>query len=136
MKRFRTLLFPLLSIILFSCSDDNDNFKFSPESLRQTSWQGTLTESYNGGETIKKSDIGFIFYTTSEGQYDIKYKDAEPERTQFSYSIDDKMLLIEPNIELKGYWLLIEKNKDQLILEQSSGGEYSYKATLTLDRKH
>lgn len=136
MKIIKVLLLVLLSILYISCSDNDDDFQFDSESLRQTSWQGTLSESYNGGETIKKSDVGFIFYTASEGQYDIKYKDADPARTQFSYSIEGKMLLIKPNIELKGYWLLIEKNKDKLVLEQSSGGEYSYKATLTLNRKH
>jgi hypothetical protein len=42
MKTIRTLLFPLLSIVLFSCSDDDNNFKFDPESLRQTN-QKVLT---------------------------------------------------------------------------------------------
>lgn len=138
MKTIKTLLFLSLSILLLSCGDDgNDDLNLDVESLKQTSWGGSMVQSYIGGESIRKSEVGIIFYTTENGQYDIKGEgNIDPEITRFEYSVDDKMLFIKGNGSLKGYWLLIEKSKNRIVLEQSSGGDYSYKATLTLARAH
>ncbi|MCD7971862.1 MAG: hypothetical protein LUG18_04230 [Candidatus Azobacteroides sp.] len=128
------ILFPY--IFFMSCSDDDKDPALAFDSLAQTSWHGIMIESYNGGEIIKNSDIGMIFYTEERGQYDIKGEgDPEPERESFTYIIEDKILRIR-NVLLTGYWLLIGRDKETMILEQSIGGEYSYKATLTLTRTH
>jgi hypothetical protein len=131
------LLFFLSNLLFLSCSDDNDILKLDAESLKQTSWSGQLIESYNGGEHVLYSEVGIIFYTTETGQYDLKYEtDIEPSITEFEYFVDGKLLFIKKNISLGGYWLLVEKSKDRMVLEQSSGGDYSYKATLILERRH
>lgn len=138
-KGLHLLLFLFISNFLFlSCSDDTDILKFDAESLKQTSWGGQRIQSYNGGENVVYSEVGIIFHTTESGRYDIKYNtDPEPSDYEyFEYYIDDKMLFIEGNSTLRGYWLLIEKSKDKMVFEQSTGGEYSYKETLILERRH
>ena len=81
--------------------------------------------------------MGIIFYTNETGQYDLKYEtDIEPSITKFEYFVDGKFLFIKNNISLGGYWILVKKEKDNMVLEQSSGGDYSYKATLVLERKY
>ena len=122
---------------LLSCENNSEILDLNAESLKQTSWSGQLTESYNGGENVLYSEVGFIFYTTETGQFDLKYEtDLEPSITKFDYHVDGKLLFIKKNIILGGYWLLLEKSNNRMILEQSSGGKYSYKATLVLERTH
>lgn len=142
MNRTNKLLLCLtLSVILFSCKDDNNSdtiLRLDANELKQTSWGGQRIQSYNGGENSVYSEVGIIFYTTETGRYDIKYKsDSEPsDYEHFEYHIDGKILFVEGNSTLKGYWLLIEKRKDKMVFEQSTGGEYSYKETLILEKKH
>lgn len=142
MNRTNKLLLCLtLSFILFSCKDDNNSdtiLRLDAAELKQTSWTGQRIQSYNGGENLLYSEVGIIFYTTETGRYDIKYKtDPEPsDYEHFEYYVDGKMLFIEGNSTLRGYWLLIEKGKDKMVFEQSTGGEFSYKETLILERKH
>lgn len=131
------LLLFLTNLLFLSCSDEKDILKLDAESLKQTSWGGQHIESYNGGENVLYSEAGIIFYTTETGQYDLKYEtDLEPSITKFEYFVDGKLLFIKKNISLGGYWMLVEKSKDKMVLEQSSGGEYSYKATLVLERRY
>ena len=139
MKTIKALFFLSLSILLFSCGDDvNEDFNFDAESLKQTSWGGAMVESYIGGKSIRKSEVGIIFYTAETGQYDIKGQEDTylREITSFEYFVDGKMFFIKGEESLSGYWLLIEKSKNRIVLEQSSGGDYSYKATLVLTRTH
>lgn len=137
MKPVKALLLFTSFIFLFtSCNDDDDDFKFEAQSLKQTQWVGILEETYNGRDS-KLSDVGIIFYTEVEGEYDVKSKNAaEPVTSRFKYSIEGKILSIPGGITLGGQWLLIESNNNKLVLEQSTGGIDAYKGILTLTRKH
>lgn len=138
-KKTNALLLSLsICLLLLSCEDNNkDVLNLDADMLKQTSWSGKLIESYNAGKEIHYSDFGIIFHTTNNGQFDLKREtDIEPRITRFEYTVEGKILFFKGNIELSGYWLLIEKSKDKMVLEQSSGGEYSYKATLVLTRSH
>ncbi len=131
------LCFLSICLLFSSCENNKEILDLNAESLKQTSWSGQLIESYNEGENVHYSDVGFIFYTTETGQFDLKYEtDLEPSITKFDYHVDGKLLFIKKNITLGGYWLLLEKSNNRMILEQSSGGKYSYKATLVLERRH
>ena len=136
MKSINALLFLLLSVLLSGCKDNEDtNLTLDAESLKQTSWSGTRIQTYNGGEDIIESSIGIIFYTTKSGEYDIK-SESGSDSEYFEYFVEGKMLFIKENVRLKGYWLVIEKNKNKMVLERSTGGDYSYKDTLVLNRSH
>ena len=141
MKRTNKLLLCLtLSFILFSCKDDNKSntiLRLDAEELKQTSWYGKLKESSENGDNASYWDVGMIFYTTKNGKYDIKRVENDSQIiNNFEYSVDEKMLIIKRDIYLSGNWLLIEKSKDKMVFEQSTGGEYSYTSTLVLNKKH
>jgi len=142
MKTIKTLLLLSLSILLFSCGDDdNKDFNFNTDLLNQTQWSGILVESYvSSGEikTVNKIDIGFIFYTTEKGRYEAKTGGDD-----FKYSVEGKMLIIKPadgsvSTELEGYWLLtnVDAKRETIELELGTGLGDSYKRVLTLTRKH
>ena len=141
MKTLKTLLLLSLILLLFNCSDDDNksNFEIDPDSLKQTSWGGTMNVSYyDGGEHTQSANIGIIFYTISDGKYDVKYDSStEPYIYDFKYSIDEKILNIDGG-PLGGNWLLVNVNAKQqtIVFERSTGGEYSEKSVLTLTKTH
>ncbi|MEA4978898.1 MAG: hypothetical protein VB075_09380 [Petrimonas sp.] len=132
---FKILIISSLFLFLFpGCEDDKKDFHLDSETLQQTSWEGTLTEIH--GETkIKNSEVSIIFYTSKEGRYDMK-RETDVITEPFTYYVDKKMLFIEQKRVLGGYWFLIEKNKERMVLEQGTGGEFIYKATLVLERRY
>ena len=141
MKPTNILFFLLLCVLLSGCKDndiEDTDRTLDAESLKQTSWSGTMIDSYNRGDKIVKSDIGIIFYTNKNGKYDIITEtdsgDINSYIDDFEYFVDGMMLFIKGNIYLKGYWLVIEKSKNKMVLEQSTG--VGYKATLVLNRSH
>lgn len=70
---------------------------------------------------MRYSDVGIIFHTNERGQYDIKYEtNVGPSVTEFEYYVDGKFLFIKNYRALSGYWLLIEKSKNKMVLEKSS----------------
>lgn len=134
MKTFRILLLLSLSLFTFSCDKNNEenNFIFNAEYLKQSQWSGTFTKT-NSGKT-ETANFGVVFYTEADGKYSIKWEYAsEAEEGTFDYSINGKMLIVT-NGYIKGNWLLIQLEKDKMVLEQGTGGENAYKATLNLTR--
>lgn len=124
-----------LSFMLFSCENDEiENLNFNTEYLKQTQWIGKLHESERlNGETINHDyNVGLIFYTDNEGRSNVGSYDSN-----FKYSIDNKLLTITKGYGvLNGKWLLIQFDKEKMVLEKGTGGDDSYKATLTLTKKH
>ena len=140
MKAIQAVLIVLLSLHLFSCSDDKDDSRFSETSLKQTQWTGTLYKSYTSyGESYNYTyKVGVIFYTETEGKTTLT-PETSPEKyyeSDFKYSIKEKMLNITNGGDLEGYWLLIESDQGKMILEQGTGGENANKKILTLSRVH
>jgi hypothetical protein len=134
----RKLLFFFSVILLFfgGCKDSNNDFEnlhLDPESLQQTSWKGSLTETFEDNN-VEESVIGITFYT-QEGNLGIKKKAGVMEDT-FTYSVDGKMLIVKQNSYLSGKWFLIEKTKNRMVLERHTGGGYVYKGVLILDRQY
>ena len=123
----------LCTISMMSCDDDDDKFTFTGAALKQTQWTGTYFRSYiaAGQPATGTYDIGIIFYTDSTGLSSI-----DRDEYGFNYSIDDKMLLVtNGDSYLNGYWLLRQADENSMSLEQGTGGENAFKATLTLTRK-
>lgn len=129
------LLLFLCTISFISCSDDEESsLEFNEAFLKQTQWTGTLDRSYiwYGEKVSTTHDVGFIFYTESEGKSNV-----DTDESNFQYSIDERMLIIiNGDSYLNGHWLLTGAEKDKLVLENSTGGEDAYKAVLTLTRKN
>lgn len=133
MKVIQAVLIVLLSLHLFSCSDDKDDFKFSETSLKQTQWTGTLVESFkedNGNPVSFTYKVGIIFYSESEGKASINFYEKD-----FQYSIDGKLLNITSvDSDMDGRWLLIQLRDNEMVLEKGTGGEVARKRVLTLSR--
>ncbi|WP_071145530.1 hypothetical protein [Bacteroides ihuae] len=134
MKIIQAILIFSLSLILFSCGDD-DNIDFNAASLEQTQWSGTLKETDAWGNGEYTANIGMIFYSEDKGRCSVKRGDDSPFEYDFDYSIDGKILVLnEKKGDLDGYWLLIQSNKDKMVLEKGTGGDGAYKGTLTLKK--
>lgn len=137
MKAIKFLFLLSFCILLVSCNDDNkdDDFKFDTESLIQTKWTGTMTESHPSG-SIEISDVGIVFYTEDSGEYSYKYKNSvfDPTQGSFNYTLDGKCLNIQHALQLSGKWLLIYADKKEMEFERGTGGVDAYNSTLKLKR--
>lgn len=141
MKIVQAILIFSLSLILFSCGDDDkdeikkDEIK-SAISLKQTRWAGTFedTEKYR----ILSASVGVFFYTEKDGRYSLILgwgTTMEKNEGDFNCSIDGKILTItNTGIVLDGRWLIIQSDKDKMVLEKGTGLNGAYKGTLTLER--
>ena len=56
--------------LIFSSSNDDDNFEFSTSTLKQTQWTGNLMISSNG--ITNNGGVGIVFYSVSDGKYSTK----------------------------------------------------------------
>lgn len=132
MKTIKLLFFVILSVVLISCSDDDDNhFRFNEESLKQTVWEGTFIETNDDEVAIETKKIVFQFYTTEKGQYIINEEGHETVMWDFNYFIDDKIIKIS-NGSLLGNYTLLEFSKDKMILVILG----THKGTLSLNKKY
>lgn len=142
MKIIQTILIFSLSLILFSCGDDDKDELNKDEiknaiSLKQTRWAGIFkdTEKYRSG-----ASVGLFFYTEKDGRYSLLLgwgTTAVKNEGDFNCSIDEKILTItNTGIELDGRWLLIQSDKDEMVLEKGTGVNGAYKGTLTLTKTY
>lgn len=132
MKTIKLLFFVILSVVLISCSDDDDNhFRFNEESLKQTVWEGTFIETNDDEVAIETKKIVFQFYTTEKGQYIINEEGHETVMWDFNYLIDDKIIKIS-NGSLLGNYTLLEFSKDKMTLVILG----THKGTLSLNKKY
>lgn len=135
MKSIQVILIFSLSLILFSCDNDDNirNFNFSAESLKQTQWTGTFQDTFMEGSkpATRTFDAGIIFVSEDSGDCSLDTA-VEP----FKYTVNEKVLSIQSNSLFKGSWLLVNQSKDRMVLEKGTGGEGAYKAILTLTRTH
>ncbi|WP_321481057.1 hypothetical protein [uncultured Bacteroides sp.] len=106
-------------------------------SLEQSQWSGTLNETDAWGNGEYTAEIGMIFYSESKGRCSVKRGDESPFEYDFEYSVDAKILIIhEKKGDLDGHWLLIQSDKDKIVLEKGTGGDGAYKGVLTLKRNY
>lgn len=135
MKTIKTLLFLSLSILLFSCSDDDD--KLDLASLKQSVWKGTLIVG-SDSEITRKGSVGLAFYTEDKGYYDLIYEDQTNYTydENFEYYVNGKLLQIKYGTMISGSWLLVSKNKDTMVLENGTSGNPRLKTTMILKREY
>ena len=132
MKTIQVIILFSLSLILFSCDNENtETFDLSIESLKQTRWAGTFEDSFmKGSETVTRTfEAGIIFVSDDGGDCSLDTA-VEP----FKYTVNEKVLHIQSNSLFKGSWLLVNQSKDRMVLEKGTGGEGAYKAILTLTK--
>ena len=113
---FRTFVILFLAIVSTSCSNDNDDFRFDSESLKQT---------------IRTINVEMQFFDTQNGQYILREDGFGAEVYKFNYSIEGKIMNIEDG-PLFSKRTMLEFAKDRMVLEALS----SYKSTLTLNRRY
>lgn len=135
MKIIQVILICSLSLILFSCDNDDNTEKlsFNVESLKQTRWAGTFEDFFmEGSKPASRSfEAGVIFVSEDSGDCSLDTA-VEP----FKYTVNGKVLSIQSNSLFKGNWLLVNQSQDRMVLEKGTGGEGAYKAILTLTRTH
>lgn len=134
MKIIQAIILFSLSLILFSCDNENtEAFDLSIESLKQTRWTGTFEDSFmEGSESVTRTfEAGIFFVSDDSGDCSLDTA-VEP----FKYTINEKVLTIQSNSLFKGNWLLVNQSKDRMVLEKGTGGEGAYKAILTLTKTH
>ena len=142
MKVVQTLLFFSLSLLLFSCDDEEnrEDFAFNAITLQQTQWIGTLDESYIASldEPVSSTiETGIFFISKGEGKYSLKWENIDqPIEDIFEYTIDGKILTIKNGTKLNGNWLLLQFDKHKMVLEKGTGGDKAYKGVLTLTKRH
>lgn len=131
MKTIKFLLLLTLAIFLFSCSDD-DNNEMNLTSLKQTSWKGSYITGE--GENEVKATVGLVFYTEKDGYSDLMYNKDELYRDNFTYTANEKLLVISGS-NIAGNWLLVHKDKNTMVLENGTGGNPSTKIRMILEKE-
>ena len=91
---FRTFVILFLAIVSTSCSNDNDDFRFDSESLKQTTWEGVNLVT-DGDKTIRTINVEMQFFDTQNGQYILREDGFGAEVYKFNYSIEGKIMNIE-----------------------------------------
>ena len=119
-----------MAIVSTSCSNDNDDFRFDSESLKQTTWEGVNLVT-DGDKTIRTINVEMQFFDTQNGQYILREDGFGAEVYKFNYSIEGKIMNIEDG-PLFSKRTMLEFAKDRMVLEALS----SYKSTLTLNRRY
>lgn len=123
MRIFKTLLLSL-SILLFSCGDNETNDKnkltFNASNLKQTGWQGEILLLSNG-EVDTHGNISMEFLSENKGVCECKLDYfIDPEIYSFTYEVKDKMIYIKDTPPyIGGGWLLQKFDNDSLIIAQS-----------------
>ncbi len=139
MKVVQLILVVSLCLLFFNCGDDDkDGINFSGAGLKQTLWTGTFYKSYmtNGKVSENLYDIGVIFYSETEGKTTVTPR-TTPENlyeSNFSFSINEKLLSITNGGDIEGQWLLVESNSSYIKLVQGTGGENASEKVLNLNR--
>ncbi|WP_139822877.1 hypothetical protein [Massilibacteroides vaginae] len=130
MTFFKSLFLLSFTAIIFSCSNDDEAFKFNTESLYQTTWEGIELVT-DGDEIIRTINVVMQFFTTDSGQYILKEEGYSTGIYEFKYSIEGKIMDIKDG-PLFSKRTLLDFSKDRIVLEAIG----SYKVTLTLTRKY
>lgn len=132
MKKLNLLVFVLISMLYFNCSDDKDDLIFSAESLSQTTWDGTMVvASYDDSESLER-EIHLVFFSTEKGRL-IDVGNGEGSDSDFKYSLSGKQIrFYDCPYFFNGTWTLIESSKDKMKLEMLS----SSKMMMTVTKRY
>lgn len=124
MKTLRVNLLFLIPLFLLCCTKEYDSCKSNIDNLNlyQTFWEGTIIYKESGQEQSFQIKVFFDF--NNHGEYSIAGLSPQlpySEKSIFTYSVDNKMLLIEGgyNNILSGNWFITGKDKDKLVLQHN-----------------
>ena len=108
-------LFILVSVLLLSCSHDNNiENAISREELLHTTWRGLDVCMEEGGETASVSFIA-EFQTYSKGKYIFVDDDGNSYGDgSFTYKINGNTITFDGAIT--GYWTVMERTNDKIKL--------------------
>lgn len=144
MKLLETILFFLFAIAVTGCQKDcpdtkETDFDLSSQFLEQTIWEGTFVMyDTTDGEPLQGL-VNIFFQTESSVTFTVTYnnKEVNPSKETVKYTAKKDMLSLvgSPSLLSGGDWLLIEGNKDRLILGKDlQDGNWTQK--MTLGRKY
>lgn len=123
MRTFKTLLLLTLSILFFSCGDDDtnnqDQLTFNANNLKQTGWKGEILILSNG-KVDTRGNISIEFKSENAGVCECKLDYfIDPEIYSFTYEIKDKLIYINDTPPyIGGGWLLQKFDNDSLVIAQ------------------
>lgn len=135
----------LFTLLLAGCKagdgDAEDVFVVDKEFLKQTSWKGTAT--FRSEIRTEVQRIGLLFITDKRGNYELHPTDddfdRDPDSEDFQYEVEGKLLTISRSVEgdmpyLRGDWMIVEKERNRLVLVRGINNDYLMTVTLVLTR--
>lgn len=116
MNKICIITITFLITILSGCKEEESNIQLFPEELCQTTWNVTET-MYDKNENILFEESYIIqFITTNKGLQITKNDSGEyDEKRNLWYNVEGKIITF--NGALVGYWTIIEKSKNRIMLE-------------------
>lgn len=115
MKLLKMILLAVAMCVAVGCEDQ---FEFNEDTLAQTIWKGHY-EHYNalGNSVMENYDFTVQFTTVSTG----KYIDRDSNVGSFEYNVEDRLLIIEGNVDMvyadfKGSWIVHNSSNELLEL--------------------
>ena len=118
------LLIPFLFVacmIISSCSNDDPMPEFNAAYLEATTWDAELTGSTYPSHNPISAHFVMQFLTKEKGKCVPTYGDEDYDGP-FTYSITKEMILF--NGSITGYWTLIERSNDRMVLQSFQPTEF------------
>ncbi|MCR5077669.1 MAG: hypothetical protein K6A82_06495 [Prevotella sp.] len=136
--KLRLLFLTILCALLFGCKDDEDKeIPVTKDTFAQTVWEGTAeytsSRGTKKGVDIYREPVLVEFYSSSKGIVVAENTDTEAVETEFTYSIDGKILTIKFYTATQSEKFLVTKYTKKE-LQMASYGEVT--AIYYLHRKH
>jgi hypothetical protein len=129
MKKYQILFIISILVILFSgCSDDDGKDPvLSGTFLKQTRWAGSMKKIVSG-EVYSDDRVTFYFTTENRGSHDFSNRPLYAFQRDFTYTIDDKVLIIEGREEVNttGDWILLHITDNTLSFRKDLTNDYNY----------
>jgi hypothetical protein len=117
MKLTRLLLLLFASIMVMSCSNDDENeLEKTTDDLIHTSWEGECIEPHPDGSEFRRKVVMQFLYA-NQGKYIEYNENGSPmsRPTEISYKFNGPVISFAGN--LTGQWTITHKTKNHMTLE-------------------
>ncbi len=129
MKKLLTIVSLMICLVMTACgNDDEPKQELTPEYLEATTWDAELTGTQSPVPNPISAHFIMQFLTKETGKCIPTYGDTDYDGS-FTYNITKDMILF--NGSLTGYWTVIERTKNKMVLRAYMPNEFN----LVLTRK-
>ncbi len=123
MKKLSIIFFFFACLIMTACSnDDEPKLELTAEYLEATTWDAELTGTQSPTPNPISAHFVMQFLTKESGKCIPTYGDDTYEGS-FTYNITKDMILF--NGSLTGYWTVIERTKNKMVLQAYLPNEFN-----------